>query len=219
MGQSIAISLGETAVKEGVDSLKKALKALLESELVKKIVQMGISAVGSMFGAGAGSTSRPCRTSTSARLPGRGRHRAVAHLRRRGRGGPGSGRAARPLGRDGRRRHLNIIDQRREGNVQTQEKTTASGERQVDVLITDVVRAGLAGGAYDRALAGATALAARGAALMAVMWPPPCRRRRSSTATTRRRRTSCCAPRWMPARRKCGGASRRTSASSRAATC
>ena len=58
---------------------------------------------------------------------------------------------------------INIIDQRREGNVQTQEKTTASGERQVDVLITDVVRAGIAGGGYDRAMAGATASPARGA--------------------------------------------------------
>ena len=57
---------------------------------------------------------------------------------------------------------VNIIDQRREGNVQTQEKTTASGERQVDVLITDVVRAGLAGGSYDRALGGSFGLSRRG---------------------------------------------------------
>ena len=49
MGQSIAISLGETAVKEGVDLLKKALKELMQNEMVQKLIKTGISAVGGIF--------------------------------------------------------------------------------------------------------------------------------------------------------------------------
>ena len=49
MGQSIAVSLGETAVKEGVDLLKKALKELMQNEMVQKLIKTGLGAVGSMF--------------------------------------------------------------------------------------------------------------------------------------------------------------------------
>jgi hypothetical protein len=49
MGQSIAISLGETAVKEGVDALKKALKELLQSQLVQDLVRRGIGIAGGAY--------------------------------------------------------------------------------------------------------------------------------------------------------------------------
>lgn len=48
---------------------------------------------------------------------------------------------------------VNVIDQRRSGNVETRESSSAPGQKTVDVLITDVVRQGLGAGAFDRTLA------------------------------------------------------------------
>ena len=161
MGQSIAISLGETAVKEGVDLLKKALKELMQNEMVQKLIKTGIGAMGSMFSPTV--NVAPVQNINVDAMPmaagGIVQSPTFAVV---GEAGP---EAVVPLDRWGEMGGgvtINIIDQRREGNVQTQEKTTASGERQVDVLITDVVRAGLAGGSYDRALGGSFGLSRRG---------------------------------------------------------
>ena len=156
MGQSIAISLGETAVKEGVDLLKKALKELMQNEMVQKLIKAGLGAVGTC--SARRSTSPRSRTSMSNAMPmaagGIVQSPTFAVV---GEAGP---EAVVPLDRWGEMgggRHGEHHRPAQEGNMQTQEKTTASGEPQLDVLITDVVRAGLPGGAYDRALAGTSA--------------------------------------------------------------
>jgi hypothetical protein len=58
---------------------------------------------------------------------------------------------------------VNIIDQRRNGNMEQTESQDANGQQRIDVLITDVVRGGLSTGAFDRALAGSFGIERRGA--------------------------------------------------------
>ncbi len=59
---------------------------------------------------------------------------------------------------------VNIIDQRKSGNVEQRESTGAGGQPQIDVLITDVVKGGIGGGVFDQALAGSFGLSRRGTA-------------------------------------------------------
>jgi hypothetical protein len=58
---------------------------------------------------------------------------------------------------------VNIIDQRKSGTVEQRESTTALGEKQIDVLITDVVAGGIQAGAFDRAMGQSYGLSRRGA--------------------------------------------------------
>ena len=86
---------------------------------------------------------------------GRGRHRAVAHVRRR-RARPARKPSCRSIAGArwaGRSVIVNIIDQRSgggEGGMQTSESRGPDGRRQIDVLITDTVRRGMGTGMFDR---------------------------------------------------------------------
>jgi hypothetical protein len=57
---------------------------------------------------------------------------------------------------------VNIIDQRKSGNIEQREGEDASGQPQLDVIITDVVRGGIQSGAYDRAMGSTFGLQRRG---------------------------------------------------------
>lgn len=171
MGQSIVLSLQEMVIKQGIDAVKKAFDDLMKSEMVKTLISKGIGLLAGLAGGGAGAavTIAPVQN-IDYNFGGAGMPMAAGGIVQAptfavvGEAGP---EAVVPLDRwedvaGGGNVTVNIIDQRKSGNVQTQERTNQNGEREIDVMITDVVRAGISGGAYDRALTGSFGINRKG---------------------------------------------------------
>jgi hypothetical protein len=172
MGESIVLSLQETIIKRGIDAVSKALDELLKSEAVQKLIGAGISAVSAYFGGGAGGYSEASgggygaivqNITVGAKMAAGGvvQSPTVSLI---GEAGPEAVIPLDRMGEMGSGVTVNIIDQRKSGNIEQKESIGENGQPQIDVLITDVVRGGISAGTFDRSLAAAYGLTRKGAA-------------------------------------------------------
>jgi hypothetical protein len=162
MGQNILISLQESVIKQGIELVKKAIIAMIQQVAGAQAAASAAGGAGGVYGAIAGLAVGIITE-------------AMADNKKMAAGGIVTGRqtvtvgeagpeAIIPLDRldTGGRVTVNIIDQRKSGNMEQRESQGPGGQPQIDVLITDVVKGGLAGGTFDAALAGSFGLSRRG---------------------------------------------------------
>jgi hypothetical protein len=166
MATNVVTSLANKFIQRGIKAAEDALMKLLET-----VVRAGLSAY---FGAPATAGAAPA-TSTLQTSDFQGTlikpiefaRGGVVKQATFGIVGESGPEAVIPLdqleGGGGSTVTVNIIDQRKSGTVEQRESTTALGEKQIDVLITDVVAGGIQAGAFDRAMGQSYGLSRRGA--------------------------------------------------------
>jgi hypothetical protein len=166
MGQNIVASLANKAIQRSLKALEDQLIKLLEVA-----VRAGLTAWSGTPTTGApassGSTLQSSDFSGSLIEPTLFARGGVVKRATIGVVGESGPEAVIPLEQldtgGGTTVTVNIIDQRKSGNVEQRETTNALGEKQIDVLITDVVTQSIGAGAFDRALGQSYGLSRRGA--------------------------------------------------------
>jgi hypothetical protein len=160
MGQSIVLSIQETIIKQGIEAIGKALQEMV----TRQNVQLAINLVLRLFSGTGGGAGAPGSADVAAAQEG-----GVVTgptLLHTGEAGP---EAIIPLDKwsdftGGQGVTVNIIDQRKSGQIEQRESRGANGEPQLDVVISDIVNSGIQAGSFDQAFAGTFGLSRRGAA-------------------------------------------------------